>query len=147
MSRLIPDPLLTLGYVGSTLDRISEQRGDRALIDAAMRDANAGVYALAGEIILLKSRGGRPDPLLTPAEARDLGTPIQSMLVGLHGKAARSAISLAPEAAERAKAQGYLAIDLRSIAVQGLANEHLPLLAIAKAVLAWHARQIGRGVV
>lgn len=141
MSRLTPDPLLTLGYVGSTLDRISEERGDRALIDAAMRDGDAGVYALSGEIILLKSHGGRPDPLLTPAEARDLGAPLQSMLVGLHGKAARSAISLTPEAAERAKASGdFLAIDLRSIAVQGLANEHLPPLAIAKAVLAWHAR-------
>lgn len=140
MSRLIPDPLLTLGYVGSTLDRISEQRGDSALIEAATKHKDAGVYALAGEIILLARRGEKSDPLLTPAEAHSLGEPIESVLVGLADKAARSAVAVAPEIAERAKANGdFLAIDLRSIAVQGLANDHLPALATAKAVLAWHA--------
>lgn len=140
MSRLTPDPLLTLGYVGSTLDRISEQRSDRALIEAAMRHQAAGVYAMSSETILLARRGATLDPLLSPAEAENFGAPIERIFVGLQNGAARHAIALSSETVERAKAGGFAAIDLRSIAVQGLANDHLPSLAIAKAVLGWHAR-------
>jgi NAD+ diphosphatase len=130
----------SLGYIGSKLDRISEQRRNRARIEAAMKDAEAGVYALAGDIILLKKRGEMLDPLLTPAEANGLGEPLQTMFVGLEGEAARTAIAIRPETAERAKASGgFAAIDLRSVAVQGLAHEHLPALASAKSVLLWHA--------
>ncbi len=129
-----------LGYIGSKLDRISEQRRDRARIEAAMKHADAGVHALAGDLILLKKRGEILDALLTPAEARSLGEPLQTMFLGLAGDAARTAIAIAPETAEQAKASGsYAAIDLRSVAVQGLANEHLPALASAKSVLLWHA--------
>ena len=132
--------LTSLGYIGSKLDRISEQRRDRARIEAAMRHADAGVYALAGDIILLRKRGDALDPLLSPAEAHVFGEPLQTMFVGLAGEAGRSAISISPETAEQAKASGgYAAIDLRSIAVQGLAHDHLPALASAKSVLLWHA--------
>ena len=53
-----------------------------------------------------------------------------------------SASASAPKAAEALKARDDLLVtDLRSIAVQGLvAPEHLPPLAEAKALLAWHAR-------
>jgi NAD+ diphosphatase len=135
------DPLASLGYVGSTLDRVSERRSDAALITKALRHPNAGVHAFAGDTILLAKRGEILDPLLTPDEARGFGAPIESMLIGLKGDAARSGISLPPEVAESAKTDGkFAAIDLRSIAVQGLADEHLPALATAKAVLAWHAK-------
>ena len=137
---VVTAPLTSLGYIGSKLDRISEQRRDHARIEAAMHHADAGVYVLAGDIVVLKKRGEILDPLLSPAEARGFGEPLQTMFVGLAGEAARTAISIASETAERAKASGdYAAIDLRSVAVQGLAHDHLPALASAKSVLLWHA--------
>lgn len=139
--RNLIDPLASLGYVGSTLDRVSERRNDAALIAKAMSHPLAGVHAFAGETILLAKRGEKLDPLLTPDEAHAFGAPIESMLIGLAGDAARSGFSFPLEVAENAKADGkFAAIDLRSIAVQGLADEHLPALATAKAVLAWHAK-------
>lgn len=137
---IVTAPLTSLGYIGSKLDRISEQRRDHARIEAAMHHADAGVYVLAGDIVVLKKRGEILDPLLSPAEAHGFGEPLQTMFVGLAGEAARTAISISSETAERAKASGdYAAIDLRSVAVQGLAHDHLPALASAKSVLLWHA--------
>ncbi len=141
MNEILTEPLISLGYVGSTLDRIAEQRGNTALIMKAMAHADARIHALAGDVILLKKRGEKLDALLSPAEARSLGDPIESVLIGLKGEAAHTGISVSPETAERAKAGGeFAAIDLRSVAVQGLANEHLPSLATAKALLMWHAQ-------
>jgi NAD+ diphosphatase len=141
MNEVLTEPLISLGYVGSTLDRIAEQRGNTALIMKAMAHADARVHALAGDVILLKRRGEKLDALLSPAEARSLGDPIESVLIGLKGEAAHTGISVSPETAARAKASGeFAAIDLRSVAVQGLANEHLPSLATAKALLMWHAQ-------
>ncbi len=140
-NRIFTNPPISLGYVGSKLDRISERRRDTALIEKAMRHPDAGVYALAGDIILLRKRGEKLDPLLSPAEASALGEPVQTMFIGLAGDAARSGIAIRAESAERAKESGeYDLIDLRSIAVQGLADAHLPALASAKAVLLWHAK-------
>jgi len=139
--RTLTEPLASLGYIGSTLDRISEQRGDTALIEKARAHADAGFYALAGENFLLRKRGEALDIFLSPGEASELGEPIETVFVGLAGNAARTGISISPDAAERAKESGeYAVIDLRSIAVQGLARDHLPALASAKAVLLWHAR-------
>lgn len=142
MPNKIPaDSSISLGYVGSTLDRISEQRRDTALIEKASSHPDAGIYALAGDDFLLKKRGEALDPLLSNEEARKLGAPLQTVFIGLAGDAARTGISISPEAAERAKESGdYALIDLRSIAVQGLADAHLPALATGKAVLLWHAK-------
>jgi NAD+ diphosphatase len=140
-NKILTNPPISLGYIGSKLDRISEQRRDTALIAKAMSHPGAGVHAFAGDIILLKKRGEKLDPLLSPAETRTLGEPVETMLIGLAGDAARTGITISAETAERAKTSGdYVLIDLRSIAVQGLADEHLPALATAKAVLLWHAK-------
>jgi NAD+ diphosphatase len=140
-NRILADPLISLGYVGSSLDRISEQRGDAALIAKAMAHKDARVHALAGDIILLKKRGETLNALLSPAEARLLGDPIESVLIGLKGEAAHTGIAISPETAARAKESGeFAAIDLRSVAVQGLANEHLPSLATAKSLLIWNEK-------
>jgi NAD+ diphosphatase len=130
-----------LGYVGSKLDRVSEQRSNAELIAKTTSHPRAGFHVLAGENVLLAKRGELFDAILSPEEAQAFGEPLQTVLVGLDGEAARTGISIPLEAAERAKASGkFTLIDLRSIAVQGLANEHLPALAVAKAVLVWHAR-------
>ncbi len=139
--RNLIDPLASLGYVGSTLDRVSERRADAALIAKATSHPQAGIHAFTGDTILLAKRGEKLDPLLTLEEANAFGAPIETMLIGLKGGAARSGVSLPFEITEMAKAGGkFAAIDLRSIAVQGLADEHLPALATGKAVLAWHAK-------
>jgi NAD+ diphosphatase len=141
MNKILTEPLISLGYIGSTLDRISEQRGNAALIAKATAHPDARVHAFAGDTILLKNRGGKLDALLSPAEARSLGEPIETVLIGLKGDAAHTGISVSPENAELAKLSGeFAAIDLRSVAVQGLADEHLPSLATSKALLMWHAQ-------
>src|SRR5712691_2466959 len=129
-----------LGYVGSALDRAAERRGDTAFIEAAERHRDAGVYAISGEVVVLARRGENLDPLLSPEEARGLGPALEWVFVGLAKGAARTGISLARETTEALKARGDLLIlDLRSIAIQGLAPAHLPGLATAKALLTWHA--------
>jgi NAD+ diphosphatase len=129
-----------LGYVGSSLDRAAERRGEAAFVEAAEQHRGAGVYAISGEVVVLARRGEKLDPLLSPEEARGLGPAREQVFVGLAGDAARTGISLAFETAEALKARGDLLIlDLRSIAIQGLAPEHLPALATAKALLTWHA--------
>jgi NAD+ diphosphatase len=133
-------PWPPLGYVGATLDRAAERRGDAVFIAAAERHPHAGVYAISGEVVVLARRGEQLDPLLTPAEADDLGRIFERVFLGHAGGAARTGVSLAHATAEALKARGDLLIlDLRSIAMQGLASEHLPALAAAKALLTWHA--------
>jgi NAD+ diphosphatase len=129
-----------LGYVGSALDRAAERRGNAAFVEAAEHHRNAGVYAISGEVVVLARRGESLDPLLSPEEARGLGPALERVFVGLAAGAARTGISLAREMTEALKTRGDLLIlDLRSIAMQGLAPAHLPGLATAKALLTWHA--------
>src|SRR5271154_3142586 len=121
-----------LGYVGSSLDRAAERRGDAAFVEAAERHRGAGVYAISGEVVVLARRGEKLDPLLSPKEAESLGPIFERVFVGLAEGAARTGVSLAQATAEGLKARGDLLIlDLRSIAMQGLAPEHLPGLATA----------------
>lgn len=128
-----------LGYVGSALDRAAERRGDAAFVAAAERHRDAGVYAISGEVVVLARRGEKLDPLLSFEEARRLGPIFERVLVGIADGAAHTGVSLAQATAEALKTRGDLLIlDLRSIAMQGLAPEHLPRLATAKALLTWH---------
>jgi NAD+ diphosphatase len=129
-----------LGYVEPPLDRAAERRGDAAFIEAVERHRDAGVYAISGEVVVLARRGENLDPLLTIEEARGIGPVFERVFVGIANGAARMGVSLAFETAEALKPRGDLLIlDLRSIAMQGLAPTHLPGLATAKALLTWHA--------
>ena len=133
-------PWPPLGYVGSALDRAAERRGDAAFIAAAEGHRGAGVYAVSGEVVVLARRGENLDPLFSPEEASGLGPVQERVFVGLAEGAARTGILLARETTEALKARGdLLVLDLRSIAMQGLAPAHLPALAAAKAMLTWHA--------
>jgi NAD+ diphosphatase len=64
------------------------------------------------------------------------------VLLGFLDGAPRFGLGIGKEDAEALKARDdFLVTDLRTIAVQGLvAPEHLPPIAEAKALLAWHAR-------
>jgi NAD+ diphosphatase len=134
-------PWPNLAHTGSPLDRASERRGDRAFIDAALAHADARAVLIGGELIVLKQSGdgGEFIPL---AEARALAQSFETVFIGTIDGAARLGFAIAPEDAEALQARGDLLVtDLRSIAVRGLvAVDQLQPIAIAKAVLAWHAR-------
>jgi NAD+ diphosphatase len=82
------------------------------------------------------------DPLFPLADARALAPALETVLLGLADGAPRYGISIDQTVAEALKSRPeFLAIDLRSIAIQGLvAPEHAAALAEAKALLTWHGR-------
>ena len=70
----------TLTYAGSALDRLSEQRGDTALVESLR--ANARNFVLAGESFVLAKRGENFDAGLTNDEAARMGEPLEAALIG-----------------------------------------------------------------
>ena len=139
-SDLGPPP--QLGYVASRLERTAEARNDEAALKRFFTQPGAGVYAIGGELVVLKSNGERNEPLFAPDEARALGAVREIVFLGLAEGEPRFGFGLDPKEIERLKPRNDLKItDLRSIAVQGLVEaSHLPPLAEAKALLGWHAR-------
>jgi NAD+ diphosphatase len=131
-----------LGYIASRVDRAAGLRDDAAALQKFSEHPRAGVYVVGGEMVVLKMAAPACDPLFAPAEARALGRGHESVFLGLLDDAPRFGLRLDPQAIEALKTRNDLKItDLRSIAVQGLVDaEHLPPLAEAKALLAWHAR-------
>ncbi len=131
-----------LGYIASRLDRAAGLRSDAAALKKFSDDARATVYVVGGEMVVLKASSPSCDPLFTPAEARALGSVHENVFLGLVNDAPRFGVRLDQQAIEALKTRDDLKItDLRSIAVQGLVDAaHLPPLAEAKALLAWHAR-------
>lgn len=136
-------PEVSLTYAGSLLDRLSEQRGDAALIDKLRAGANARTLVLAGEAFILAKRGETFDAGLAQEELSAVGEPLETALLGKtadeHG---RFALAIPPERIDAIKAGGkFISVDLRSIALQGLVPpEDLSRLATAKALLSWHER-------
>jgi NAD+ diphosphatase len=131
-----------LGYAASRIDRAAGKRCDDAELQKFAADPRAGVYAIGGELVVLKAGAPSCDPLFAPAEAQALGAVRERVFLGLLDDAPRFGWALDAAAIAALKARDDLKItDLRSIAVQGLvATEHLPPLAEAKALLSWHAR-------
>jgi NAD+ diphosphatase len=135
-------PKQPLGYTANPLQRAAEQRRDEVALAALRAGAQAGVYAICGELVVLKRNGGSLDPLFSFDEVRALGATAELVFLGLLAGSGRFGIGLEPAAIEPLKtAPDLLIADLRSIAVQGLVGpDHLAPLAEAKALLHWHAR-------
>jgi NAD+ diphosphatase len=131
-----------LGYTASQINRASEKRNDEAFLRALMADERAGIYAVAGEMVVLKAGEEIHDPMFRPDEVAALGPQTETVFLGHIDGAGRFGVGLDPSVVEPLKAKNqYFITDLRSIAMQGLvAQEHLPPLAEAKAMLHWHAR-------
>jgi NAD+ diphosphatase len=127
-------------YAGSSIERAAVLRSDDAKLTALGASSRAGFYLFAGESVLLKRDGERFDPLFSTAETNAFGEARETIFLGLLDEKPRFARALGRAAAESLSARRDLKIiDLRSIAVQGaVANEHLPPLAEAKALLGWH---------
>lgn len=131
----------TLTYANSGLDRLSEQRGDKALIDTLR--TNARNFVLAGESFLLAKRGDGFDAGLTNDEAARAGEPIETALLGKDTQGrGHFAHAISPARIDEIKALGdFIVVDLRSIALQGLVSPaDMSALATAKALLFWHER-------
>jgi NAD+ diphosphatase len=122
--------------------RAAERRTDEAYLAAAEHDPDAGAYAIAGELVVMRRQAGGFDPLFAPAQARALAANRETIFLGLADGMSRFGIGIDPTAADALKQRSDLELrDLRSIATQGLvAPEHLAPLAEAKAMLHWHAR-------
>jgi NAD+ diphosphatase len=144
MSR--PHPHLSskpsLGYVGSRIERAAEMRQDAGGLAAVRERADAGAYLIGGEMVVMRKAESVHDPLFRLADARAFGPAGETVFLGLWEGAPRFALALERAAIDPLKTHSeYLVTDLRSIAVGGLvANEHLPPLAEAKALLGWHMR-------
>jgi NAD+ diphosphatase len=134
-------PKPRLGYTQSPIQRAAELRLKKPEVDALAARPDAGAYVIGGEMIVAKA-GDPNDPLFTMAEAAALGEAVETVFLGALDGAARFGIGIAPHAAEALKSRNNLLVtDLRSIAIKGLvAQDHLPPIAQAKAMLHWHAR-------
>jgi NAD+ diphosphatase len=135
-------PKPRLGYTASLVERASEKRNDETFLRALLADERAGAYAIAGEMVVLKAGDEIHDPMFRPDEVAALGPQTETVFLGLVDGAGRFGVGLHPSVVEPLKAQNrFVVTDLRSIAMQGLvAQDHLPPLAEAKAMLHWHAR-------
>jgi len=131
-----------LGYTESRIDRAAEKRIDSAAIDRLAADPQARTYVIGGELIVMRRGAPVNEPLFGLEHARALGGAAETVFLGFADGAARFGIGIAPDVADGLKTrEGLHVTDLRSVAVQGLvAAEHLPPIAEAKAVLAWHLR-------
>ncbi|MBK1623143.1 NAD(+) diphosphatase [Afifella marina] len=123
------------GFAGNIVDRQSEHRAEDA-VEAALRAPDAQIYLFCDDRALV-AVGATPRAGLSLKDAEALGLERPSLvLLGFAGRSPRLA-GLAP--AREEWPEPLRAIDLRSLAVQGLLSaEDLGALAQARSLLAWH---------
>jgi NAD+ diphosphatase len=129
----------SFAYIGARLDRAAERRAE---LESALTRPDTRAYVICGDRVVLHQRNGALSPLFPVAEAAGMGSANERVLIGFDEGAARVAQEIAAEAGEALKARGDLQVrDLRGIALEGaLPPDELGPLAIAKALLTWHAR-------
>lgn len=129
----------SFAYIGARLNRASERRAE---LESVLTRPDTRAYVLCGDRVVLRKRNGALSPLFPVAEAAGMGAAGERVLIGFDGGAARVAQAIAAEAGEALKTRGDLLVrDLRGIALEGaLPPDELGPLAIAKALLTWHAR-------
>lgn len=134
-------PKPKLGYTQSRIARAAELRLSSKEVAALAARPEAGAYVIGNEMVIAKA-GEPADPLFTMAEASALGAPFVNVFLGTLDGAGRFGHGIDPKRAEELKARDDLLVtDLRSIAIRGLvAQDHLPPIAQAKAMLHWHLR-------
>jgi NAD+ diphosphatase len=130
-----------LGFIRNPLDRHSAERDDAAVARHAA-DREAVTVAIAGEIPILRRTGETMTSLLPLRDLDRTGTRHEQAFLGTLGQRPVFGTLLDAAAADVFRSgPDHLAIDLRSIAVQGLLPaDELGILAEAKALLFWHSR-------
>jgi len=137
-NRLFTEASHLNGFSGNPIERWSEAR-DEASLAQALADRNAGIYLLQEDRALLRLEGETLRPLFAPAKARALALdPDSLILLGVVPEGPRFA---GVAAADAALPTDVKAIDLRSLAIQGvLAPADLAGLAQARSYLHWHGQ-------
>jgi NAD+ diphosphatase len=129
------------GFSNTLLDRAAERRSDAAWLAAAMEN---GRYLLFdGDRPLFRSVGNpTADPVFPAAAATRLEADLhRSVFLGLEGETPVFAAPVPLTGEDKERPDDLKAIDVRSIAVQGLVGpELLGPIAQAKSMLDWHAR-------
>jgi NAD+ diphosphatase len=135
-------PWPSLAYVTSRMDRVSDRRTDGDFVASLLRDNNSRAVVISGERVILRKSGATLDALFTIEETRGFGAEPEAVFLGIEEGSARFGVAISSETADQLKSSGeLLVIDLRSIVVQGLLTQgHLQPIAIAKALLTWHAK-------
>jgi NAD+ diphosphatase len=125
------------GFSGSRIERWSEGR-DAESLASALAAADAALYLFAEDRALARSEGEALSALFTREAAEIVGfDPDSVILLGVTPEGPRFA-ALARQEVERA--EDIKAIDLRSLAIQGILDPHdLAALAHARSYLHWHA--------
>src|ERR1700726_3666934 len=131
-----------LGYTDSVLDRAAHVRHDPAALTACRADPRARALVIGGELVILRKGPPLNDPAFPLQLAGTLAPPREQVFLGLLDGAPLFGLAIDPDTADALKSRDDLLVtDLRSIATGALvAPEHLPPLAAAKALLAWHRR-------
>ena len=131
-----------LGNTGSVIERAADLRHDPLAIVALEADARAYAFVISGERVVMRKGVPYHDPAFTLAAESIISAKQEQVFLGRHNGAPLFGIAIDPDALEVLKRRDdLLATDLRSIATGALvAPEHLPPLATAKALLAWHGR-------
>jgi NAD+ diphosphatase len=130
-----------LGFIRNPLLRHSAER-DQGILDRHVRDPGALTVAIAGEIPILRKNGEAMTGLLPLGDLDRAETRHEQAFLGTLRDRPVFGTLLDASAADIFKSgKDHLAIDLRSIAVQGLLPpEELGVVAEAKALLFWHSR-------
>lgn len=125
-----------VGYGCNPLDRRAEWREDGDKL-AALREGPARMVVFSADKAVLATPPSFASAM-NLAEAENLGA-APDVFLGLRGETAYFA-GFTRFDPEELKARGKFAIDLRSVAVQGLVSaEDLSILGHAKGLLTWHA--------
>ncbi len=128
-----------LGFAGSRLDRMANQRNNPDFVAAESQRADRRCVVFAGDAPLVGA--GAPLSCLFKAETvARLGDLRETLYLGrLDGMPVfASRIEPEPDAGEPAAAR---LADLRALAIEGtLGTAHVALLGLAKSLLAWHSR-------
>jgi NAD+ diphosphatase len=131
-----------LGYASNMLDRGANHRDDAQRIAQWRADPLARTVLLQGDIPLTRRLDNGLSPYFSFTEAEEHGAVTEEAFLGLDEGRPRFAMQLAYPAVDSDQGQGDLvALDLRSLAVQGLlAPADLGVLAQAKSLIGWHLR-------
>jgi NAD+ diphosphatase len=138
----VTDASALTGYGVNELDRLAEKRDDGAFVTALAAAPGARHLVFTGDVPLLRQRGDELDPYFLPHELAGLGAVRETTLLGRDAQGGVFGSLLEAPAAESGEgATGIVAMDLRTLAVQGLLPPPLlGALAQAKSLLYWHAR-------
>ncbi|HWG05713.1 MAG TPA: NUDIX-like domain-containing protein, partial [Beijerinckiaceae bacterium] len=135
-----PEPSAKTGFAGNPLDRLSERRDDPTFVASLRRDPTTRLILFQRDVPVVRKVGPDHTAFFTYAAAARLGDPRDLALLGRTETGAIFAARLDMDAMI-AESDAIVAVDLRTLALQGLLPApQIGMLAQAKSLMHWHAR-------